>query len=1361
MKNLALIYFLLLNILLGQQNFYTLYNVDNGLSQNKVNAILQDHLGFMWFGTEDGLNKFDGYSFKTYRRDPSDKNSLGNNSITALVEDKNHNIWVGTRNGLYKFQREFNKFYKIELPAVINQDNAINNVALTDENVIAGNENGNVYVIDLKTEAIQTYLTINKNNNTVLNNSILALCAINNNEILVGTRFTGLNYINLKNRVIEYKNIYNDYGNIINAVYVFVISKFSEDKVLLNTENFAPLLLDTKTFKATEFIKKDYLFQFAVVISQFAKVNENILLGCYNSYLLNYNLSTKTIKAIKDDFDIVKPFSEVYQIYVDYENNIWIATSAGVYYYNTSIKPFKTINYSEKIGKSLPFSSIRAIYKLNKDEVLIGGYGGLIKYNLKTFTYKNYTLYTKKNINANNTYKLIPSGAIYEITPDFKEPNKYLWIGTEGQGLYRFDLEKEEFKEIIYTHINKEDFNDELSVYSIVFDKQGNMYIGNGTGIIKFTSDFSKIEKYTYDPYNFKSIQAGKIKTLYVDDNNVLWVGSNLGVLSYFIPDDNDFRKVLGQITKSNSFTLNSITDIFEDSHGRFWVATGGGGLILYDRNTGSYKEFLTKDGLPNDVVYAILEDDDGNLWFSTNKGLTKFNYEKKSFINYDVDDGLQANEFNKNAAFKDQNGELFFGGVRGITYFNPKAILISFDKPKIVFTSFNIYNKPTLTDRDISFVNEIVINPEDKIFSLEFAALNYYQAYKNKYKYRLIGLDDNWIDLGNKREVTFTDLNPNTYTLEIMAANNDNVWSDRVLRIKIIVLPPYYKSWWFLFLLVLVTGGLIIGYVYLKINESKLNKERLESLVKQKTEELLITNENLKEEINKGKLLIEQLEKAKQEAEQANKAKSLFLANISHEIRTPMNSVLGFAELLRNEINNSKLLNYINSIINSGKNLLTLIDDILDLARIDSGLLKLNFDYASINDFINYIQTIFEPEAINKGLYFKIENKIDDHIKILTDPIRLKQIIYNLASNAIKFTEQGGVTITCDAEILDKSKLKLKICVEDTGIGITDKIKNKIFEKFFQIDADTTRKYSGTGLGLSISKNLIYMLNGNLHLESEPGKGSSFCMIFNEIEYKKEENITMNIIEEFDYENIEFTNQKVLIVDDAELNRKLLKAFLAAKNLRIYEATNGEDAVALAKNELPDIIFMDLKMPIMDGYTASSLIKKDEKTKHIPIIALTAANITDDDDFNNTSDFDGYLLKPVTKDKLITTIAKYINVLLIPKDKPETAVKLENVEEEMQITEERRTEIKEQIFILRTTYLPQINNLLQTMIINNIENFASEVFNFAEKNNLILIKNWGIELKSYCANFDLPNIITTLNNFSNVIDLLEERIRK
>lgn len=1361
MKYFFLLNFFFINILLSQQNFYSVYNVDNGLSQNKVNAILQDHLGIMWFGTEDGLNKFDGYTFKVYRRDPEDKYSLGNNTINALAEDRNWNLWIGTQNGLYKFNRAINKFLKVELPSVIAQDNAIKTIALADENVIVGNENGTVYVINLATETIQAFYSINKSNNTVLNNPIITLYPLNNNEILVGTRYAGLNLINLKKQIIEYKNIYTSTGEIINYEFVILISKFSEDKVILNTENLVPLILDTKTYKTTEFIELESLYKFSKIVSNVAKLNENILLGCYNSYLLNYNLSTKTIKPFKDDFDKVKPFSVIYQIYVDFDNNIWIATSNGVYYYNTSRKPFYSIQYSEKIGKSLPFQSIRVIYKINKDEVLIGGYGGLIKYNLKTFQYTYYSKVVVSGTIASNTHKLIPSGAIYCITPDFKNPKRYLWIGTEGQGLYKFDLEREEFKEIIYSDINNVELNDDLIVYAIVFDKQGNMYIGTGNGIVKFSNDLSKIEKYKNDPYNLKSIQSGKIKTLYVDNNNVLWAGSNLGVLSYFISDNNEFRKVLGQITGPNFLTLNSINDILEDNKGRFWIATGGGGLILYDRNTSSYKEFLTKNGLPNDVIYSILEDDDGNLWVSSNKGLTKFNYDNKSFINYDVEDGLQANEFNKNAAFKSPNGELFFGGINGITYFNPKAILPNQNKPRLVFTSFSIYNKQSLFSKDISLVNEIVINPDDKVFNLEFAALNYYQTSKNKYKYRLIGLDENWIDLGNKHDVTFTDLKPNTYTLEVMAANNDNVWSDQVLRIKIIVLPPFYKSWWFIFLIVLSLGGIIVGYVYYKISKNKVYQARLESLVKQKTEEILITNENLKEEINKGKLLIKELEIAKQEAEQLNKAKSLFLANISHEIRTPMNSVLGFAELLRNEINNAQLSNYINSIIKSGKNLLELIDDILDLAKIDSGLLKLQYDYASINDFISYIQQIFESEATNKGLYLNIENRVDEQIKILTDPTRLKQILFNLVSNAIKFTEIGGVTINFDSEIMDKNKLKLKISIKDTGIGITDTIKNKIFEKFFQIDAETTRKYSGIGLGLSITKSLIYMLNGELTLESELGKGSVFYVIFNEIEYKQVENTINNIVDEIDYDNIEFTNQKVLIVDDAELNRKLLKAFLYIKNLRIFEASNGQEAIAIVNNEIPDIIFMDLKMPIMDGYTACNLIKNNPATKHIPVIALTAANITEDDEVNNSKNFDGYLLKPISKDKLIETIAKFINVLVIPKNEQEEIINENYIEEDVKISEEEKAKIKANIFILRTTYLVQVNNLLSTMIINKIENFANEVLDFAESNNLMLIKNWSSELKAYCNNFDLQNIINSLNKFSRIIDLLEEKIKK
>ncbi len=1363
-KLLIIILILSVKYLLAQNYYYKNYNVDNGLSQNNVTCILQDHLGFMWFGTDDGLNKFDGYSFFVYRRESNNKNSIGNNSVTSLIEDNYKNIWVGTQNGLYKYVRQENKFVRIKLPSVISQDNVISKMSIYGDNLWVGTANSSIHNVNVKNNTITTYLTVDDKGNVVVNNHIYSLYAFNEDYVFVGTKYTGLNIIFPKKNQIIHKKIHNEKTGIQETInFVATITKLSERSIIINTDSNYPLVVDVKTFKSSLLIEPNYLDKYRVGYSlDFVRDNENVLIGSNGSYLISYNLSTKKIKEYKDNLGKVKWFNVVNDVFIDSESCYWIATSGtGVFYYNPQVKQFVTLNYLEDQKKGLRFSSIRTLYQSKSDEIWVGGYGGLTKLNTKTLEVKDFAKLAINIGEPNKKYKFIPSENIYNITPDFYEPNRYFWVGTEGQGLFKFDQIKEEFTALVYSDKYGRDIDGELQVFATVFDKNGNMYVGTSAGLIRFSENYTKVTKFKHDAFDIKSIQPGRIRTLLVDSDNILWIGSDIAGLSYYNEDENRFVKFPIDNENHNSLSNARINDIFEDSKGRLWIGTWGGGLNLLNKESGVFTSFSTKDGLPNDVIYCILEDDENNLWLSTNLGLTRFDFQKKSFVNFDVNDGLQANEFNKNASFKGKDGVLYFGGVKGITYFNPKGILNNRIKPNVVLTSFKIFNKPSLSNRDINLIKEIEILSEDIVFSFEFAGLSYYQPYKNRYRYRLVGFSNDWIDLGTKRDITFTSLEPDTYYLEIIASNNDGVWNEKPFVLKLVVIPPFYKSWAFLTLVFFISGGMIVGFVYFKIHENRKKKEILENLVNQKTNELLKSNSDLLQEINKEKALIEQLEKAKAEAEKADKAKSLFLANMSHEIRTPMNSVIGFAELLKLNIKDSKLLNYVNSIIGSGKVLLALIDDILDLSRIESGLFKLHYDFIDVNDFFNYVVNTFESETKEKGLYLKVNKSGVENILINTDPVRLKQILHNLVSNAVKFTDYGGITVNFEGRILENGIMDIEICVTDTGIGISEQVKNKIFDNFYQTDGHSTRKYSGTGLGLSITKNLTYLLNGTISLESEAEKGSTFIVRFSNISFKeKTKEPSFEIDNNIDFDEIKFNNQLVLIVDDTEINRKLIKAYLAGNDLRTIETNNGEDAVKMIKEDKPDIVFMDLRMPVMDGYEACEKIKKDENLKHIPIIALTAANIDEDEPFIKESGFDGYLIKPIHRERLIAEIYKYVNTVRTPANNGSRKKLKDDFKEKVNIDELRKKEIKDLIFILRTAYLPKISGLLNTMIINQIEQFANDIENFSVKNNIELINAWANNLINYLNNFDLAAIIRTLNDFGNVIDELEEEIK-
>ncbi|MCP5052620.1 MAG: response regulator, partial [bacterium] len=527
--------------------------------------------------------------------------------------------------------------------------------------------------------------------------------------------------------------------------------------------------------------------------------------------------------------------------------------------------------------------------------------------------------------------------------------------------------------------------------------------------------------------------------------------------------------------------------------------------------------------------------------------------------------------------------------------------------------------------ERHINFTREITLDYRQYIFALEFSALNYRQPEKNQFAYKLEGFDTDWIETDYKnRRATYTNIPHGDYIFRVKASNDDGVWNHQGTSVKFTILPPFWKTWWFYGPCIFFALLLAMSIYQIRVRQLKKRESDLERLVNERTRQLKESNE-----IARKERLI---------AEKANQAKSEFLANMSHELRTPLNAVIGFSELLSSMDIDQKQKSYTRSIGTAGKSLLTLINDILDLSKIESGMMEIKYAPVNPRMIFDEIELIFHERVAGKGLSYITD--IDDSLPdlLLLDETRLRQILLNLFGNAVKFTETGTIKLTAKQGAItgQTDEINLIISVEDTGIGIPEEEQALIFQPFKQQSGQSIRKYGGTGLGLSICRRLTEMMKGRISLESQPGKGSTFNIML--------ENVAVSSAgeaaapeESLNLESISFETGRILVVDDVESNRHLLQEMLTRVNLEVLTAGSGPEGLRMAGESLPDVIIMDIAMPVMDGFETTKALKNNPKTKDIPVLVLSASSTVEQKEkIMKSGFFCAYLAKPVNVTELV-----------------------------------------------------------------------------------------------------------------------------
>jgi signal transduction histidine kinase/ligand-binding sensor domain-containing protein/DNA-binding response OmpR family regulator len=1252
--------------------------IENGLSSNIITKIIEDSYGFIWIATQNGLNRFDGSNIVTFFYEPSDSGSIPNNDISSLAVDHAGNLWIGTKSGLCRFNYETEEFEK-HLQYGPGERNYITSLFVDRKDILwVGTEHG-LFTFSRSENTFQRMLSEGELNLF----APLSFAEDKNGTIFVGTWEKGFYQIpetrnHFNREIVQFNNANKETGiNTLEAILVDrdntlllgsmegLIKASKNSGLGKNKYSYSWLY---KTRKENQVLSDNYIHALCEDNSGRLWIGTEYGLNIYDPN------SQKITQQLNDPNDPQSLSNNLVRcIFRDRNGNIWVGTyQGGVNMYYPNQERFQ--NYFPAINNTnnQRMRYVKSILEDNNNNLWIGTDLGLLQ-----FSDKGQLLRSLVNLPGDNT-----SVNVGGVSALYQDRKGRIWVGTWGGGLHELNPVNAKFFRLPWldeVHNNPGSQGD-VNVRSIAEDSKGNLWIGHIRGYLdKYSPETKIFEHYRLYIKNL-TINAAIIVVRIDNDDNV-WVGTQGGGLIKLYPKTkkmvyygiNSNKKINGELS-INSKDIYALHFTGKDT---LWIGTGNG-LNMFDLRNIKTKFYTTDNGLPSNLVYSILQDDSGNLWLSTLKGISKFNIKTEVFINYDNRDGVR---INSEVGYKSSTGWLFFGGVNGINAINPSLMKENNVIPSIVFTDLKIFNKSvairkgSILQKHINLTDKIILHYNQNVLSLEFAALNYINSEKNQYACKLEGFDKDWVQLGSHNAARYTNLNPGDYVLHVIASNNDGLWNEtgRMLRIKI--LPPWWKTILFKLLLVIGVFSIMLSWILLRTYRLKYQQIKLQKLVNERTEEIETQKIKIIEQRNREQEMAEKLHEADQ-------MKLRFFTNISHEFRTPLTLILGPVEKLISELASHPGFTEQALVIQRNTlRLMNLINQFLDLSRLDAGVVKLNISKGDLFNYIHGIVDAYQFVSHQKNIEYNFISASDSHICYF-DADKIEKILYNLLSNAFKFTPPGG-RIDVKVELLNKEPGNekepdtLKITVSDTGKGIPEELLSRIFERFYQVDSKRYNESLGTGIGLALTQDLVSIYRGQIHVESMPGKGSSFIVTLpiNQGSFSEEElssdipdvdKMKHQVIasEDHYYNPTVFEDTEpalagkddsgpdsreqstILIVDDDQDIRLYIHNQLGGK-YHIFEAPNGLRGLEKALKYLPGLVICDVMMPGMDGYELCARLKTDIRTCHIPVIILTAKATTKDQLESIETGADVYISKPFD----IQLLEKHVHQLLTTRE--------------------------------------------------------------------------------------------------------------
>jgi signal transduction histidine kinase/ligand-binding sensor domain-containing protein/DNA-binding response OmpR family regulator len=1202
-SNISVLFFLLFFLPATTQTppvHFTALTAKDGLLSNTVNAILKDRYGLMWFATDDGLNKFDGTNFTTYRHIAGDSSSLRANEILALHEDKEGNLWVGTSGGAISFyDRKKDVFVNYPTEPVgggMSPNSVVRRICSDYLGKIWIAQYEAPYILDPKTKTIVKVSLNVANSDTVPETTLFCVFEDSKRRLWVGTDHGLFLYQRPAGSFKRFHHDDSDKSSLTNDKVKAIV----EDKtgnLWIGTEGGLCMLQSNQSgFKCYTHEDGNNASLSSNQIDAIAADNAGRLWLGTPDGLNILDIATGKVSLYKPDPKNVHSLTSKFVrcVYIDQSGICWMGTfRGGINKYDKNLNLFNLKRGDEFQEHGSNGVIAGAFAELKDGNILVGTDGN----GLLLFEHKNEQL-KRVNIALPNT-----NSATLSVLALEKTKNNKIYIGTFANGLILLDPVSGKQQ-----HFLKGDGMQDLNandIFCIKEDSKGNVWIGtNGSGVNVLNNN-KVVTKFCPRPKAANEIALpvnGYIRAIEEDPDGNIWIASHGDGIAIYNTTTSKFT-VYNQA--NSRLSSDKIQALLLDSRGQMWAGTYGGGLSVFNRKNGQFTTYSEKDGLQNTTIYQIVEDLQGQIWVSTNTGISCFDVTSRKFRNFTHYNGIQNNNFVHGSGKRTSSGELFFGGLQGFNYFNPAQLTINKNVPTVLITDLKISNKSVVPGDNAPITENISIAKEIRLeykqnFALSFVALNYTIPKQNQYSYKLEGFDKDWTYIGSTNTVSYTNLDPGNYTFKVKASNNDGVWSTSETYIKIYVKPPFWRTIYAYILYGLSLGGLLLY-------------SRHRGIAKLKKRFALMQE---RQEANR----IQELDRLKLK----------FLTNLSHEFRTPISLIMGPVDQLISEEKNTRPLAKLHMVKRNTRRLLNLVNQLLDFRKMEEQELKLQLSEGEFVSFVKDVADSFTDLSERKHINFEFKSSVP-RLEVLFDRDKTERILFNLLSNAFKFTFEGGTIILELDELENKSDSKmtwLSLKVTDTGIGIPSDKKEEIFDRFFQYPSGNAILNQGTGIGLSITKEFVKMHGGNITVESEPGKGSTFTIIIPLEKIAIPRQATNNVlsipdgpvvsisdavekselIKSGSGNKIKLDDTTILLVEDNEDFRFYLKDNLKS-NYKIIEASDGNDGWQKALAYHPQLIVSDISMPYMDGIALSQKLKADKRTTHIPVILLTALN--------------------------------------------------------------------------------------------------------------------------------------------------------
>lgn len=1181
----------------------------DGLSHSTVFSIVQDSTGYMWFATQDGLNRYDGYEFRVYRGKEAHSTVISNYIRSLFVDDKGY-VWIGGNKGISKYDEKTEMFTNYALFRQKQGRYITSIIQSASGQLWAGSYNGKLYLYDSKTDNFNE-LKLSWPNKSIIGN--ISTLYAHNKDVLICTD-QGLFILNTNSMEVSKIDLPCQ-GSPIRAIV-----QGSNGAFWLGTEGEGVFHLDAN-FKLLNNYKHS-------IFNANSLCNDNVRSLCFDDNgklwigtfvgLSILEITSQNFNNYTEEFD--RPYSlsqnSVRSIFKDINGGVWLGTFFGAinYYHPANIKfdildqNGGRLSLSDNVVSAIKEDGLGNFWILTNDDGL--NYWDREKEEIRVIRHDEKD---PNSISANNLKSI-----------EYGKTGKLL-IGTHNEGLNYYDIKSG--SNIVFKASGKVGDILDDNVYALLKDSKGRIWVGTWKGLNRFNEDAQEFTPYFIDSKGNR-LSSDQISYLFEDSRARIWIGTFEGV-NIFDPERNTFESFVNGSTDSFSIPDNEITCIYEDSKGRIWVGTRNG-LSIFNEIDRNFVSISTDQGLPNSIVYGILEDDKGLIWISTNGGLACYNPVNKRFIVYDEGDGIQDKQFNNYSFCKSSKGELLFGGINGITIFNPANIHETQFNDEVIFTEFSLFNKEIkpgdasqLLKSSLNHTSSIDLSYDQNVFSIAFTAINYIDANKINYQFMLEGYDGDWRDSEGARNVYYSNIAPGSYTFKVRAVIEGIVDADSMSSIDINVDTPWWESnYAILSYFVVLSILLFLAY--------KLLKERL------KTQQ---------------QLRIERLEKHK--ITEVNKLKLQFFTNISHEFRTPLTLIISpLQKIIEKKGADDWLNKQHDTIYRNAKRLMKLIDQLMDFRKSELGELKLNVARNELVAYINEIYLSFALAASQNNIIYTFDSK-EEKLNCLFDAGYIEKIAFNLLSNAFKYTPAGGtIGIT-----LRREDNWVVLQVKDSGKGIPAEKLSLIFERFYRIDENSTKP--GSGIGLALTKRLVELHHGSITATGTEGKGSVFTVRIplDDAYYVNDEVIDVEVPEDEARMDVSVeikTEQKeqqpqvtegmdtVLVVEDNKDIIEYLKDNLQ-QNYIVITATNGKEALELIYENEPTLIVSDVMMPVMDGLQFCKTIKQNVKTCHIPLILVTAKTSVDDQIKGHHLGADDYVLKPFEMNLLEAKIRNLI----------------------------------------------------------------------------------------------------------------------